>query len=64
MKAVDDDGTSTKISLLFDKIEALGHKHEGEFVSKCGDELIFLFDNAIDAGRLGMQVQDLLKSEC
>lgn len=64
MMAVDEEGTSTKIGLLFDKIEALAQKHEGQFVSKNGDGLYYLFDTVVDAVQLGMQVQELLNSEC
>ncbi|MFT4714816.1 MAG: adenylate cyclase, partial [Candidatus Azotimanducaceae bacterium] len=63
MMAVDELGTSTRIAQLFDRIEVVGAKHEGELASKNGDGLFFLFDSVLDAVRLGMEVQDLVNGE-
>lgn len=63
LMSVDEEGTSSKIAKLFDTIEALGIKHEGQLISKAGDGFYFLFDSVINAVRLGMELQDLINRE-
>ena len=64
LMSVDENGTSTRIGQLFDKIETLGAKHEGEIITKSGDGIYLLFDSVIDAVRLAMELQEVLITDC
>lgn len=63
MMAMDEDDTSTRLSRLIGKFEALGIASKGYLIQTRGDGLFLLFDSVVDAVRVATEIQQLAARE-